>query len=56
MDYATAVAKAKVAIKDGRTRGQFIRENSGEGDSKRFLQFLSDAYTDGMKELQRRGK
>ena len=44
---------AKLALKYGRTRGQFIRENASPDTDRADLQDWSDAYTYAMQELER---
>lgn len=46
------VRLARVALKEGGTRGQFIREFTTEQDSKETLQEWSDAFSIAMQEAQ----
>jgi hypothetical protein len=46
------VRLAKAALKEGRTRGQFIREFTTEQDTKEAMQEWSDAYSIAMQEAQ----
>ena len=47
------VELAKIALKYGRTRGQFIRENASPDADKADLQEWSDAYSNAMKGIIR---
>jgi hypothetical protein len=42
---------AKVALKAGRTRGQFICDNASPDTDKADLQSWSDAYSEAMRQL-----
>lgn len=43
--FEQMVALAKVALREGHTRGQFIRENTKPSDSRAVLQMWSYAYS-----------
>ena len=46
------VRLARIALSEGRTRGQFIREFTTEQDSKETIQEWSEAYSIAMQEAQ----
>lgn len=48
------VRLAEIALKYGRTRGQFIRENAAQDADKQDLQSWSDAYSKAMRNAARR--
>lgn len=47
------VKLAKIALKYGRTRGQFLRDNSSLDADSKDLQSWWDAYTYAMQEIER---